>query len=727
MQERVFSLETEYAISFRPEQGGTPCDASEIVEALRKPLVKKCGIAGSAFLQNGGKFHHDVGHAEWSLPECRTAREAVLYDKAADRWLAELIPEAEKELSGSGNGGKLLVIKNNVDAGGHTYGCHENYLTECETPWLSREEQLRLTVRYLIPFLVTRQIFCGAGRAGCGARLEEEFGFQIMQRADFIEEAVSKNTTDGRAIVNIGRETEPLASGNCRRLHLILGDANTASWATWLKLGTVGLLLQMVEELGFGEIPHLADPVEALRRISRDPTCRTTVRLRSGEEASALDIQRIYLSQAKDYAKKASHASADAPVIQAWESTLDALGNDPATLFGKVDWVTKKCLMDRYLEKRGLPWGEGIRGQQAYFDLLRMDIQYHDVVPADGLYHRATRSMPDPLFTEEEVRQAMTTPPPFTRAKVRGETVSLARELGIDVDVDSWEELSVQGWEIEMGDPLEFCIPEIYALPQPSLEESADQPEASVAEEPTSAPVDQNLSRRLRSIVVEQLGVEVGQVTAEARFTEDLGADSLDAVELVMAMEEEFGFEIADEDAERLTTVGSAARFLERKLSLGLESHPPPQAVPAEATDAPQTTRGPGSEEAAAPQNPLRRQRARDMADSLVRALEDGDANIQRRAIESLGAIGDAEHVPSLAGMTASVQTEAIRLAAIQALGQIGGQAAIDALTELYHDANLAVRWRSREALTCLLDCRTLPQRRPRPDYQGDSLVRILQ
>jgi HEAT repeat protein len=77
--------------------------------------------------------------------------------------------------------------------------------------------------------------------------------------------------------------------------------------------------------------------------------------------------------------------------------------------------------------------------------------------------------------------------------------------------------------------------------------------------------------------------------------------------------------------------------------------------------------------------------------------------------------------------MTAAMQAGAIRLAAVRALGQIGGQAAIDALTELYHDANLAVRWRSREALTCLLDCRTLPQRRPRPDYQGDSLVRILQ
>ncbi|MBT7298654.1 MAG: acyl carrier protein, partial [Victivallales bacterium] len=638
-----------------------------------------------------------------------------------------LVTECAEELSAKTaerDEGRVRLYKNNTDFQGHSYGCHENYLTECETSWLSREEQLRLTVRYLIPFLVTRQVFCGAGRAGCGARLEDQFAFQIMQRADFIEEAVSKNTQDGRAIVNIGRETEPLASGNCRRLHLILGDANMASWATWLKLGTMGLLLQMVEELGFGEIPHLADPVEALRRISRDPTCRTTVRLRSGKEASALDIQRIYLDQAREYAGKAVHAEAAAPLMQAWESTLDALGNDPAALFGKVDWVTKKCLMDRYLEQRSVSWGEGIRGQSAYFDLLRMDIQYHDVLPGNGLYHRATRDMPDPLLNEEEICQAMMTPPPFTRAKVRGETVCLARELGIDVEVDSWEKVSIQGWEIKLGDPLEFCVPGIYALPSP--EGLAGPPAGTDAEDLTPGPADQDLSDRLRSIVVEQLGVGAGQVMPEARFTEDLGADSLDAVELVMAMEEEFGFEIADEDAERLTTVGSASRYLERRLGLG-SLLPRPAPLPDMAVAPAQGTRSPESEGAATPQARLRQQRGRDVADSLVRALEDGDANIRRRSTESLGELGAAEHVPSLAGMTAAMQAGAIRLAAVRALGQIGGQAAIDALTELYHDANLAVRWRSREALTCLLDCRTLPQRRPRPDYQGDSLVRILQ
>ena len=70
---------------------------------------------------------------------------------------------------------------------------------------------------------------------------------------------------------------------------------------------------------------------------------------------------------------------------------------------------------------------------------------------------------------------------------------------------------------------------------------------------------------KVKKIVVEQLGVSEDQVTPEAKFIEDLGADSLDQVELVMALEEEFGSEIPDEDAEKLTTVGDAIKYVEGK------------------------------------------------------------------------------------------------------------------------------------------------------------------
>jgi acyl carrier protein len=73
---------------------------------------------------------------------------------------------------------------------------------------------------------------------------------------------------------------------------------------------------------------------------------------------------------------------------------------------------------------------------------------------------------------------------------------------------------------------------------------------------------DKPVEERVKAIIVEQLGVEENDVIPAAKFIEDLGADSLDTVELVMAFEEEFDIEIPDEDAEKITTVGDAVQYI---------------------------------------------------------------------------------------------------------------------------------------------------------------------
>ena len=75
-----------------------------------------------------------------------------------------------------------------------------------------------------------------------------------------------------------------------------------------------------------------------------------------------------------------------------------------------------------------------------------------------------------------------------------------------------------------------------------------------------------DVQAKVKDIIVEQLGVDLDKVTLEASFVDDLGADSLDVVELVMAFEENFGVEIPDEEAEKIATVKNAVEFLSKKL-----------------------------------------------------------------------------------------------------------------------------------------------------------------
>lgn len=73
------------------------------------------------------------------------------------------------------------------------------------------------------------------------------------------------------------------------------------------------------------------------------------------------------------------------------------------------------------------------------------------------------------------------------------------------------------------------------------------------------------LMEDIKEVIVDKLGVEADKIKPEARFIEDLGADSLDTVELIMGLEDKFGLEISDEDAEKIRTVGDAIKFIESK------------------------------------------------------------------------------------------------------------------------------------------------------------------
>jgi acyl carrier protein len=96
---------------------------------------------------------------------------------------------------------------------------------------------------------------------------------------------------------------------------------------------------------------------------------------------------------------------------------------------------------------------------------------------------------------------------------------------------------------------------------QPAKPATATAPRAAGAKSPAA---EGTVASRVRAIIIEQLGVEPAQVSDKAGFIDDLGADSLDTVELVMALEEEFGIEIPDEDAKKLVRVGEVIDYVSR-------------------------------------------------------------------------------------------------------------------------------------------------------------------
>ncbi|MDT4956782.1 MAG: Pup amidohydrolase, partial [Pseudonocardiales bacterium] len=179
--------------------------AQEFIEA-----EEDAGMA-NVILPNGARLYVDHAHPEYSSPEVTNPLDVVRWDKAGE---LVMLAAARRVASMPGVNAPINLYKNNTDNKGASYGAHENYLCSRETPFAS-------LVRHLVPFFVTRQVICGAGRVGLGQD-GKTAGFQISQRADFFEVEVGLETTLKRPIVNT--RDEPHADADrYRRLHVIIG------------------------------------------------------------------------------------------------------------------------------------------------------------------------------------------------------------------------------------------------------------------------------------------------------------------------------------------------------------------------------------------------------------------------------------------------------------------------------------------------------------------------
>ena len=222
------------ARGFRAKELLQDTDESAYYEIDKNRPLSFEEIKSDLVLSNGARFYNDHAHPEYSTPECTTIREIVAQDKAGERVLAECARRRNQKLE---DGQEIRLYKNNTDFVGHSYGCHDNYLFSRDVAWES-------LVAGVLPFVITRQIFAGAGKMGIEAEsaASQPGVYQISQRADFFSVLVSIDTMNRRPLVNTRDEPHADAT-RYRRFHVIIGDANMSEWATAMKIGTTSLVL----------------------------------------------------------------------------------------------------------------------------------------------------------------------------------------------------------------------------------------------------------------------------------------------------------------------------------------------------------------------------------------------------------------------------------------------------------------------------------------------------
>ena len=425
---RIIGVETEYGITCAPTTDGPPpMDADHAARELFNPVVQR-SRSSNVFTRGGARLYLDVGsHPEFATAECDRLEDVLAQDRAGELVMADLAEQANARLAATGVPGRIHLLKNNRDAEGNGFGCHENYLVR-------RRGDFWNDARTLVPHLVTRQILVGAGhiaadgdtrRAAAGLR-----GYVFSQRADQMWDAVSSATTRARPLINT--RDEPHADAErYRRMHVIVGDSNIAQGSTLLKVAAMDLLLDYLEHGGdLGDLA-LADPMRAIRDTCHDMTGGVLLERSDGRTITPLEMQAEHLGRLRDHVAQGIEVTAlHEAALELWERGLQALRlQQPEIVDTELDWAVKQRLLTRYCQRHDTDLTDP--------RVNRLALAYHDVSPGEGLRQRLEDAGLLHRFVDEATcRRAVDTPPATTRARLRGAVVGRAEDLRRDVSVD---------------------------------------------------------------------------------------------------------------------------------------------------------------------------------------------------------------------------------------------------------------------------------------------------
>lgn len=309
------------------------------------------------------------------------------------------------------------------------------------TPWalVARAFALSDVRRHVTAFLVSRPCLTGAGT------LLDDDRFFLCEKALGVRRVMRLGPSpDARAIYelpNVLKAAERLvrlkpsafvqAFRRRQRLQISLSDSNMAEVAEYLKVGTTLLVLDMLEAGELLDAPALQDPIAALHTLNADPSLRAEVATKNGSAMSALAIQRWYLGRAREHVTRLAVVPLETEnILRLWQQALDALASDPGTLVGRLDWVTKRLLLENCADDSSAA-------------KKKIDLRYHEIT--DGYYRQLEQAgATATLVDRAAVRRAMTAPPERSPAAVRGRLIAELADSGTTMSVD-WDRVRIGG------------------------------------------------------------------------------------------------------------------------------------------------------------------------------------------------------------------------------------------------------------------------------------------
>jgi proteasome accessory factor A len=399
--------------------GSLPIELFDALGGKRVFVHKPDDGIPRAFLRNGGLCYIHSNLFEVCTPECRTPMEVVAYDKACEAY-ARLASWAFEERTGQ----RIHFYKTNLakDPKGEvpytTVGSHENYLVERS----SYLDNLNL----LIPYMILRQVFVGAGGYVDGR-------YMVSPRTIFPKKIFSETSTDYPIL---STRDESHAGEKYTRAHIVNGEGARSDYTTFLKHGVTTYVLKAIERGYLKSVPEIDEPISSNREIALNLEGDWTVPLKDGGKIGVIDyINSYYLDPIEQLFSDEATTDEDRMALSEVKWVLDKLDQGLIeSLDTSIEWVIKKKLADNALDysvEGGLEEGD------ARTALLNQYMAVTDPLFDDLVDEGRVRS----IISEEYVEKAFLNPPVDSRGVLR---VALAREFRDSIKSISWAYIKLQ-------------------------------------------------------------------------------------------------------------------------------------------------------------------------------------------------------------------------------------------------------------------------------------------